>query len=567
MKYSRRGATLKKEPGPQKTKRLALCNKTSGIGDAIALRFLLPKIKSKYPDYSLDLVLPSFTHQFVSDHSCVERVIDPSRFKEQQFSQIKDITGCSERHRAKNRIEVWAAKLGLSIANLYPEIVPAKADISRVLKLLTRFSPKHRPIVLFAPFGSVRQKSLPETKANEIMHSLEDAGWCPILLHSAHVPRINGNQMTNLNFRNWSALFSLADAVVTIATSHLWMASCFDKPTVGILGSESIRAYELYFPNLREYRPACKKGCNDPLNCSRGNRCLNPEPRNIVSMVASFGIPAKIRAPSIMKMTNNTSPRNRTGVRIQGLLGDAIKVSSLIAALPKEREVSVLLSYRDPTKHEWIKDLYSGLLNNGRVTEILPSPDPNCGPIKSSEIAFLRSRGCYEIFDGNVLSKEFKSHPQKKPDLGIEIKDPIPKRVCLMRVSTLHKHFPRRNRPYSEWEEIEEFLLSRGFYPEIIGLEDSLPNKFNLPDYRGLLSPLQSLRRALGAELVVSTATFIPVMTNHYRKTIVISDPRDIKALQEKWYGGDQAYILDGTDGYISKIKEYVEREFPDGRL
>lgn len=392
--------------------------------------------------------------------------------------------------------------------------------IKRVLRRLTLLSPDHRPIILVD--GESELGSSPET----IYDHLQSLGLSPILYGGSKSRSfIDPNEIRS---EELECLVYLSDAVITGWSTLL--------PISLLVGRTCISPFTI--PGFDNHKTLPGK---DPLE-------------EIRSILRDSGIPIR----STERREKVTKGDDRVGLRIQGLLGDSIKASSLIPNLAGSPKIDVLLSYPDQEKHGWVRSLYRELLDRGIVDSITSfSGDPS-SEISREEISLLRDCGCSRILDCNVTGRNFDRYDWGKPDLAIENYDPIPGRVALMRASHLHRHFPSRNRPYSEWREVESFLLSLGLFPEILGWDDYLPNDFDLPDYRRRLDPLSSVRRAMGAQIVISTATFVPVMTSYYRPTIVLSDPDDIEQLKNRWYSGAQPTILDATGPYLEVLKEKV---------
>lgn len=560
------------KPGTPEHKVVGVLNKTCGVGDVLALRGLIRNLAGKYPDHAVDVILPERLHPYIKDHPLVRRTLGPNLLKQEQFSTLLDLSDLTLKNPDRHPIAVWSQYIGITSEGWDPEISLQPLDLDRASRYLRKLSSTYLPLILLCPFSALPQKSLKPETAQEIHNLLQKSGYCPLVVHWEILQNFRGNQTGKLPFKTWAALFHICDGVITVATSHLWLASFYNKPTLGLLGSEGCSKYRALSSRLIEYRPSCPDPCYKPLDCKVQNRCLDVDPEEVLRQIKAFGLAPETqpvadhlfttdRPPQILDFSQN----NLVGVRIQGLLGDSIKAASVISSLPEDRKVLISLAYPDIRRHPLVQNLFSHLLRSGRIVDILPSPRPGLGTIQPEEIQDLRSRGCREIYDITVLSSEFGSYPQTKPDLGLPAREPIKGRVCLMRRSHFHDHFSLRNRPYQEWDRIEGYLVKAGFQPEILGLDDPMPNPHGLPDYRRLLTPLQTLERVMGSELVISLPTFVPVYSCQYRPTIVLSDPRDIPQLRDRWYAGGDVTLFDVTQPYIEPLLELIKTRFQGG--
>lgn len=557
MKYYKREAskTLKAD-------RIAVVNRTCAFGDAFALRPVLQAFIQQHPDQDIDLFVPSKTREIFFDLG-TSRIIDPSLFRSDQFNEIYDLSDTSDRHLAINRVDLWCHHLSVDSDTLDLVWEPSTRDIERASRIIKRISPDYKPLILICPFSSTQHKNLSRSQVDEIFQRMEASGWRPILLHNKEVKGFKYPQLTNLSLSLWKGVFYLCDCIVTVPTSHLWLATLFKKPTIALLTYEPASAYSNLHPGLSILKADCT--CKEPKDCKKGEICKTSlDMSSVMESVESLGL----RSVPIAQENDVCEPDARLdkqeeviGLRVRGFLGDTIRCLSLLENF--DEKVLLLHSYEDSEKIRIIRDLLKH--RRDTIVQILESPTPGTVKITKQEIDLLRRLGCNRIIDGNVLSEEFHDYKQYTPKLGIEKQGRMQGRVCLMRRSHQHGHFPLRNRPYEEWYEIESFLVEEGFYPEIIGLDDPMPNKHDLPDYRGLLSPLQTLERCLGAELIISTATFVPVYTNHYVPTLVLSDPGDIRDLEEKWYHGRFARVFDVSRSYLREVKNCIKEIRQDG--
>ena len=172
MKYVRRD--IKSQATT--TDRIAIVNNNCGLGDAIALRYLLRAV-SDNRCCQIDLFVPEHCHTLLRDHPCIGRLMAPRLLKREQFSEVIDISGISERNPGNSRISLWAAKMGVDEVGLSPEITIDPLDMERVTKFLRSRNISFKRLALICPFGSLARKSISVESCNKISETLTRMGF------------------------------------------------------------------------------------------------------------------------------------------------------------------------------------------------------------------------------------------------------------------------------------------------------------------------------------------------------------------------------------------------------
>ncbi|MFH1161984.1 MAG: hypothetical protein V1696_01780 [Candidatus Jorgensenbacteria bacterium] len=255
------------------------------------------------------------------------------------------------------------------------------------------------------------------------------------------------------------------------------------------------------------------------------------------------------------------------GVRTEGLLGDNIIASTAFRGLinAHKKPIVIFSTYtHDKERVGLLSDLYSELISKNVIKGIIHFSRPH-GPITDEQRNYLLRMGCQKVYDCGPFESEFRGLQRGEPFLGEELgkewKSQKRKNntIGLFRWSGFHTHYFLRNRPYEEWEIIEKFLVEKGFECILFGYDDLLPNKNGFADYRKKLTVYETLKKMAQCSLLISTSSFPPLFCQYYIPCLVLSDPRDIENLKEKWEVSSNYKILDVTKNYINQIRTELD--------
>lgn len=266
-------------------------------------------------------------------------------------------------------------------------------------------------------------------------------------------------------------------------------------------------------------------------------------------------------------LSHNLSFPNTVGIRVDGLIGDNIVASTTFKNIieKEKKQLVIFCTYNhEKTRIKLLADLYSELMFNGTIKCIIHYPRPH-GPLTIKEKKYLKGIGCVKIYDCGPFEREFKNLKKDLPFLGKNLEKKWEtkrsnKTVALFRWSGFHSHYQLRNRPYSEWEKIEGFLISRGFRCILFGIDDVLPNKNGLKDYRGKLTVYGTLKKMSECSLLISTTSFPPHFCQYFIPCLVLSDPGDVKNLKKKWGINNNFIVFDVNKKYLLQMKKFLSK-------
>lgn len=251
-------------------------------------------------------------------------------------------------------------------------------------------------------------------------------------------------------------------------------------------------------------------------------------------------------------------------IRFVGLYGDtlhaACKFNYILQLYPNNPWIFVH-NYGSFERVQGCVDLLSYWEHCGRLKYYFHDPDGRPGRIRPTLLNRLRSIGIRneKIFDGLVFQR--KPNLITQPAIGVEIPDKKDNnKVIIFRKSGWHGHFPRRNRPYSEWKLIEEKLLSLGYNVFLLGLDDDLPLTNGVIDLRGKFTVKQLLDFSKDSSFCITTTTFLYVWTQFVCPTLVLTESGDMNGLNVFWKLTNNMKLINVDDSkFIHKILTYID--------
>ncbi len=259
-------------------------------------------------------------------------------------------------------------------------------------------------------------------------------------------------------------------------------------------------------------------------------------------------------------------------LHITGLFGDIIHASTRFKyILNKYPEHPWIIFHSYPVPHcalSRIQIAYRSLLKylfeDGRIEYYFYSTHgrPGSHGYQIPEImnALKYTRAYPDRYFDCVITNP-KTPNMDVPYLGIEIpKDKDPKKAVILRRSTWHKHFPQRNRPMSEWFQIEKKLLEHGYTVYLVGVDDDYSNPNNLIDYRRKFNVRDVLDFTKDASICITPATFLYVWTQFICPTAVLSDRRDVNNLNTNWKLNNNMYVFDTSlNNYMKLLIDFIK--------
>jgi len=227
-------------------------------------------------------------------------------------------------------------------------------------------------------------------------------------------------------------------------------------------------------------------------------------------------------------------------LRINGLFGDALhgacKLQWVLNNFPPEYKWIMIHTYGSEERSRKCYDLFSYWFDIGKMKYWFHHPDGGSYPVGNRFSNFMKkiNTPMDRLIDLFVCQK--KPSLITQPMLGIEIPEKKNlKKAVIFRKSAWHGHFPRRNRPYKEWEQIEGKLMSLGYDVHLFGLDDEMPITPGVIDHRRNYEIKDILKNTADASICITTTTFLYLWTQFVCPTFVITEGGDVHGLTQFW--------------------------------
>jgi len=243
------------------------------------------------------------------------------------------------------------------------------------------------------------------------------------------------------------------------------------------------------------------------------------------------------------------------GLWLQGLLGDVILASAYFDEIRRRypgRRWIIVHSYREPGRVPAVLDVLRPFFADGRIWRYIYHPLPACVPMPDEVRRLFERLHVDAVVE--LMFDRFDRSRLTRPSLGLNLDRARRRKAVLMRRSAWNPHFPGRNRPYAEWRQIEERVLTAGYETHLVGIDDTMPLTPGVTDRRHTMSVRELLAFATDAGLVVSCTTFLPVFTQFVCQSLVICDPRDQENQVSNWRVTDRYVVSPARDGYLQEL-------------
>ena len=236
---------------------------------------------------------------------------------------------------------------------------------------------------------------------------------------------------------------------------------------------------------------------------------------------------------------SNIDTTNCIVIRISGLYGDLLHASTrfqgILQRYPNANWI-IIHSYAIKERVETCLELFKTWEIAGRLKYYLYDHYTRSSGMQSAIRSKLNSIGISDdkIFDCFVFQR--KPSIITPPNIGINIPpEKNPNKAIIFRYSGWHRHFPKRNRPIEEWNQIEQYLLKSGYIVHLLGYDDILPVNNNITDWRKKFTIRECLDFSKDASICITTTTFLYVWMQFICPTMVLCDAGDVQGLNRYW--------------------------------
>ncbi|GAF79599.1 unnamed protein product, partial [marine sediment metagenome] len=249
--------------------RVLLINRLGGVGDILCARLIFEDLKRMPNIGDTAFAVPRRYLPVIEDHpyiDCKIAVEDLENVTDYVIS--KDITEvCDKLERwtrgniNQNRADIYADSIGLKLKNHNGHLSFTDREME-FAKVFMRQLGKGKKVGI-APFTSHASKDLGKQLARDLVFWCRRRKAMPLVFHDEKISIEEAEVVSGLPLRQWMAVVSLLDAVVTASTAMFWVAQLTRRPTVVIAGYEDARVFGKYHPDLAIVQ-----------RCARGERKL-----------------------------------------------------------------------------------------------------------------------------------------------------------------------------------------------------------------------------------------------------------------------------------------------------
>ena len=230
-----------------------------GTGDILMQRMLFEDFKTQFPHLEFSWTVPYEFIGMAYEHPYV-KTIGPNDLDYDQFGIIYDITTACRVYENKyyppmiHRSDIWAGHCGIKLSHHNMYLPTDEQETKEIKEILKQINPENKPSVLLAAHSTEDEFGLCKTLTDEqitgVVQQLRDMNFHVYSLHSDPMPiyeYLAVDQFTNLKSKQWMALVSTVDYIISIDTSTFHMAGGFKKPLVGVFSFTDGKVYGKYY--------------------------------------------------------------------------------------------------------------------------------------------------------------------------------------------------------------------------------------------------------------------------------------------------------------------------------
>lgn len=235
-----------------------LINKKGGIGDILCTRLLFEDLKQISHIGQVAFAVPRKHLPLIDDHPFIDRklaVEDLTAETYEDYIFVKDMTYTPDNleyrtrpHITRNRSDIFANSIGLTLRHHAGHLTFTDKEMEFARRFINYFG--NRQKIGIAPFTSHVSKDLPTQLINDLVSWCRHKRIVPLIFHDEGIGIKDAIVVNHLTLREWMAVISLLDVVVTASTAMFWIAQLTNRPTIVITGFEDAQVFGKYHSNL-----------------------------------------------------------------------------------------------------------------------------------------------------------------------------------------------------------------------------------------------------------------------------------------------------------------------------
>lgn len=236
----------------QKRKKILIMREMGGVGDILMHSMMFEDFKLIFPDCHLAFACPKVYLPLLENHPYLDEALDYMHVDTNEYAIVYNTTSSCGRYEEsiapfsdKHRSDIWAESCGVKLKN-HNMHLNISDDLKEFAKQKLSFN--NKPKVAVCPISAMVSKNLLTWQSKFILNYLEQKGLSPFLLHKEEISDLKDYKgFFDLNIKQWAALISEADYVITVDSAAFHLAGGLKKPLMGIFTWADGKVYGKYF--------------------------------------------------------------------------------------------------------------------------------------------------------------------------------------------------------------------------------------------------------------------------------------------------------------------------------
>ncbi|MDO9463824.1 MAG: methyltransferase domain-containing protein [bacterium] len=237
---------------------ILLINTLGGIGDILCTRLIFEDLKQVPKIGKITFAVPCKYLSLIEDCPFIDHILAVEDLKPNCYNQYilaKDITQVPGEIECRtmpnvteNRADIIAGSIGLKLKSHQGHLTFTDQEIKWAQEYIDQFGSNKK--IGIAPFSTHLSKDLDISLVEQLVLWCQDKDITSLIFHNKEVNIEGAVIIKDLTLRQWMAVVSLLDAVVTVSTAMFWISQLTYRPTVAVFGCEDLQVFGKYHLNL-----------------------------------------------------------------------------------------------------------------------------------------------------------------------------------------------------------------------------------------------------------------------------------------------------------------------------
>lgn len=242
----------------EQRKKVLVVRETGGLGDILMHRMMFEDFKKVMPDAHIVFACPTLYHQALYDHPYIDELANSKQVSHLDYVLHYNTTCACTRHEMrmapyadKNRADIWANHCGVELEshNMHIKMEPEMLEWAKTK--LDQEIGVGRPRAVLAPVSAMVSKNLLDWQNKVVIDALREHGTLPFAVHTQPLPYLSDELkvpvMHGMSIREWMAILSVVDYVVSVDSAAFHFAGGIGKPVTGIFAWADGKVYGKWY--------------------------------------------------------------------------------------------------------------------------------------------------------------------------------------------------------------------------------------------------------------------------------------------------------------------------------